>query len=42
MVEALEPYPFERVYGAWYDRVVEDGKEAVRRSAERYVAALEP
>jgi glyoxylase-like metal-dependent hydrolase (beta-lactamase superfamily II) len=41
MVEALEPYPFERIYGAWYGRVVDDGKAALRRSAERYVAALE-
>ena len=42
MVGRLEPYPFERVYGAWFDAVVrEDGKGAVRRSAERYVRALE-
>jgi hypothetical protein len=40
MVDALEPYAFARVYGAWYGRVVDDGKAAVRRSAERYVAAL--
>jgi len=34
----LEPYPFERVYGAWWQRVVRaDGVEAVRRSAERYL-----
>jgi glyoxylase-like metal-dependent hydrolase (beta-lactamase superfamily II) len=38
---ALEPYDFDRVYGAWWGRVVtEDGKAAVRRSAERYVRAL--
>jgi glyoxylase-like metal-dependent hydrolase (beta-lactamase superfamily II) len=42
MVEKLEPYEFDRVYGAWWDRVVtEDWKGAVRRSAERYVSALE-
>jgi glyoxylase-like metal-dependent hydrolase (beta-lactamase superfamily II) len=42
MVERLEPYPFERIYGAWFDAVVRaDGKEALRRSAERYVRALE-
>jgi hypothetical protein len=40
MVEALEPYPFARIYGAWDGRVVDDGKAAVRRSADRYVAAL--
>jgi hypothetical protein len=34
----LEPYPFERVYGAWWRRVVHtDGAAAVRRSAERYL-----
>ena len=41
MVEALEPYPFARIYGAWYGRVVDDGKAAVRRSADRYVAAVD-
>jgi hypothetical protein len=41
MVEKLEPYGFERVYGAWWDRVVAgDGKATVRRSAERYIRAL--
>ncbi|NJC70964.1 MBL fold metallo-hydrolase [Planosporangium thailandense] len=34
----LEPYPFERVYGAWWDLVVgTDGAAAVRRSADRYL-----
>jgi Metallo-beta-lactamase superfamily len=42
MADALEPYSFERIYGAWYGRVVDDAKDAVRRSAARYVAALEP
>ena len=38
---ALEPWEFERIYGAWWDRVVhEDGKAVVRRSAERYVRAI--
>jgi hypothetical protein len=42
MVRALEPWPFERIYGAWFDAVVRaDGKGALRRAAERYVAALE-
>jgi glyoxylase-like metal-dependent hydrolase (beta-lactamase superfamily II) len=41
MVAALSPYRFERVYGAWYGRVVvADGKAAVERSAARYVAAV--
>ncbi len=34
----LEPYPFQRVYGAWWRRVVEtDGAAAIQRSAERYL-----
>ncbi len=38
----LEPYAFERIYGAWFETVVQrDGAAALRRSAERYVAALE-
>lgn len=42
IVEAVEPYPFERLYGAWWDRVGErNAKEAVRASAERYIAAIE-
>jgi hypothetical protein len=41
IVEALEPYEFERIYGAWWDRVVaHDGKGAVNRSAERYLRAI--
>ena len=32
---------FDRIYGAWWGRVVrENGKDVVRRSAERYVRAL--
>jgi glyoxylase-like metal-dependent hydrolase (beta-lactamase superfamily II) len=42
IARALEPYAFERIYGAWWDRVVpEDGKGAVARSAARYIAAIE-
>ena len=38
---SLEPWPFERIYGAWWDRVVPaDAKDAVRRSVARYTAAL--
>lgn len=34
----LQPYPFDRVYGAWWDRIVpSDGAAAVRRSADRYL-----
>jgi len=38
---ALEPWRFERIVGAWWERIVErDGNEVVRRSAERYVRAV--
>ncbi|HEY7142947.1 MAG TPA: MBL fold metallo-hydrolase [Streptosporangiaceae bacterium] len=35
----IEPYPFDRVYGAWWGRVVAtDGAAAIRRSADRYLS----
>ena len=38
---ALEPYAFDVIYGAWWDRLVRrDAKAIVRRSAERYARAL--
>lgn len=40
IVEAVEPYEFERIYGGWWGDVAEDAKAALARSAERYVAAL--
>jgi hypothetical protein len=34
----LEPYPFRRVYGGWWNRIIgTDGSAAVRRSADRYL-----
>ncbi len=40
---AVEPYPFERIYGAWWGRIVQkDAKMAVSRSAIRYIQALQP
>lgn len=42
IVTALEPFSFKKLYGAWPNFVVQgDAKEAVRRSAERYLRALE-
>ncbi len=42
IVEAVEPYSFERIYGAWWDAVVTpEAKASVRRSAERYIKAIE-
>ena len=39
---AVEPYPFEVLYGSWPDHVVTpDAKGAVRRSAARYLARIE-
>ena len=41
LVAALEPFPFDAIYGAWFDRVIDrDGSGVVRRSAERYVRAV--
>ena len=38
---ALEPWRFERILGAWWDRLVPaGGDDAVRRSAARYARAL--
>jgi hypothetical protein len=38
---AVEPLPFERIYAAWWDRVLErDGKARLAASVERYVAAI--
>jgi hypothetical protein len=40
IVNALDPYKFERLYGAWFGRVVkENAKAAVERSAKRYLKA---
>ncbi len=42
MAAKLEPYPFDRVYSAWWDRVSDrDAKARLARSVERYVAAIE-
>ena len=41
VVAAVEPFAFDCIYGAWWDRnVVGDAKAAVARSAARYIAAL--
>ncbi|HWE62267.1 MAG TPA: MBL fold metallo-hydrolase [Chloroflexota bacterium] len=38
---AVAPYAFDRIYGAWWDRVVQtEARAAVERSAARYIAAL--
>ena len=41
IADAVAPYDFDRIYGAWWDRVVpSDGKACVARSVARYVAAI--
>ena len=41
IVKAVEPFEYDRVYGAFWDTVIErDGKGAVRRSTERYLRAI--
>lgn len=41
-LQLVEPYAFERIYGGFWQRVVEaDGAAAVRRSAERYLRFIE-
>jgi glyoxylase-like metal-dependent hydrolase (beta-lactamase superfamily II) len=42
IVQAVEPYAFDRLYGAWWGSVVaNDAKAAVQRSAERYIRAIQ-
>jgi glyoxylase-like metal-dependent hydrolase (beta-lactamase superfamily II) len=42
VVAAVEPFAYERIYSAWWEKVTfEDGKQAVKRSAERYISAIE-
>jgi glyoxylase-like metal-dependent hydrolase (beta-lactamase superfamily II) len=42
IVQSLEPFAFERIYSGWWGKVVsQNGKESVRRSAERYIAVLD-
>lgn len=41
VLAAVEHYEFDRIYGAWWHSIVEsDAKASVRRSVERYVAAI--
>ncbi|HKU58889.1 MAG TPA: hypothetical protein VJP39_04715 [Gaiellaceae bacterium] len=39
--DALEPYAFDSIYGAWWGRVIpRDGSNVVRRSVDRYIRAV--
>jgi hypothetical protein len=42
IVASVAPYRFDRIYGGWWDRVIDrDGKAAIDRSAERYIRWIE-
>lgn len=42
IVRAVAPFPYDRLYGAWWDRHIEsDARAAVDRSLARYIAAIE-
>lgn len=42
IIAAVEPYRFDRLYGAWWTAIVSSGaKTSVRRSSERYIKAIE-
>lgn len=41
IVGALEPYPFEQIYGAWFGQnIIKEAKQAFRYSADRYISAI--
>lgn len=41
IVAAVEPFDYDRLYSAWWEKVIEtDAKNAVKRSAERYIRAI--
>jgi hypothetical protein len=41
ILEKIEPFPFDQIYGAWWKaNVLSNAKTAVRRSAERYLRAI--
>ena len=41
ILEAIEPFAFEQIYGGWWKaNVLADAKATVARSAERYLRAI--
>ncbi|MBZ0292338.1 MAG: MBL fold metallo-hydrolase [Anaerolineae bacterium] len=41
IVAAVEPFEFDRLYSGWWEKVTQtDAKNAVKRSAERYIKAI--
>jgi hypothetical protein len=42
IVDAVEPFELDRIYGAWWGKTVfTDAKVAIQRSAERYIRAIQ-
>jgi hypothetical protein len=42
IADSIVPYDFERLYSSWDDRIIlTDAHNAVQRSADRYIRALE-
>jgi hypothetical protein len=42
ILERIEPFAFDQIYGAWWKaNVLSDAKDAVARSAARYLRAIE-
>ncbi len=43
VLERVEELTFDRIYGGWWERVIASGaKQAVRRSAQRYLRSIGP
>ncbi|KAB8140368.1 MBL fold metallo-hydrolase [Chloroflexia bacterium SDU3-3] len=41
IVAKVEPFPFDRIYGAWWHlRILTEAKQAISASAERYIRAI--
>jgi hypothetical protein len=41
IVDTVEPFKYDRIYGAWWDRnIISNAKEVVHVSAERYISAI--
>lgn len=41
VVQAVEPFPYDRIYGAWWETVIPaNAKSGVHYSAERYIRAI--
>jgi hypothetical protein len=41
IVQAVDPFQFDRIFGAFWDMVIDrDGKAVVKESAERYIRAI--